>query len=208
MSLRTLDLPTPTALRGRWAAFAAICAARGWADSCHAADGVWHFDDGGGNWADLHHVGEGRAVLIGHDHEYSETYFAEAAGYFGEPETDLLAGAPTWWEPPTRSAGVRGDWVGFVYGFDGVQWSRAAYDVDDGFASVGLVALDDGRFREQVAEFVQDAPGLTGPPDPTAVDALAAADTAVTATLLRTVIGPTGWDAEAGAAAARRFWTG
>lgn len=205
MSLVPLDLPAPDALRGRWAAFAAICAARGWADACHADAAVWHFDDGGGNWADLHHVGEGRAVLIGHDHEYSETYFAEAAAYFGEPETDLLAGAPAWWEPPTRPAGARGDWVGFVYGFDGVQWWRAAYDVDDGFASVGLVALDDERYREQVAQFVQDAPGLTGPPDSIAVDALAAADGAVTPALLRAVIGPTGWDAEAGADAARRF---
>jgi len=205
VSLRTLDLPTPAALRGRWAAFAAICAARGWADSCHADDGVWHFDDGGGNWADLHLVEDGRAVLIGHDHEYSETYFAEAAAYFGEPETDLLAGAPDWWAPPVRAAGAQGNWVGFVYGFDGATWWRAPYEVEDGFASVGLVGLDDGRFREQVTEFVQDAPGLTGPPDPAAVDALAAADGDVTPALVRAVIGPHGWDAEAAAGAARRF---
>ena len=205
MSLRTLDLPTPTALRGRWAAFAAICAARGWADSCHAADGVWHFDDGGGNWADLHHAGDGRAVLIGHDHEYSETYFAEAAAYFGEPETDLLAGAPEWWAPPARAACGRGNWVGFVYGFDGATWWRTPYEIEDGFTSVGLVALDDERYREQAAEFVQDAPGLTGPPDPAAVDALAAADGDVTPALVRAVIGPHGWDAEAAAGAARRF---
>jgi hypothetical protein len=204
VSLRTLDLPTPGALRGRWAAFAAICAARGWADTCHADDGVWHFDDGGGNWAELHHVGDGRAVLIGHDHEYSETYFAEAATYFDEPETDLLAGAPDWWAPPVRTACARGNWVGF----DGATWWRAAYEVDDGFTSVGLVALDDERYREQVAEFVQDAPGLAGPPDPAAVDALAAADGVVTPALVRAVIGHDGWDADAAAGAARRFRTG
>lgn len=208
MALSVIDLPSPAAMRGRWAAFAAICAARGWADSCHADGPVWHFDDGGGNWVDLHHVGAGRAVLIGHDHEYSDTYYAEAAAYFGEEETDLLAGAPDWWEPPVRAAAGPDRWVGFVYGFDGATWQRAAYDLADGFASVGLPAVDAGRYRELAEQFVQDAPGLDGPPDPAAVEALAAADGDVTPDLLRTVIGPSGWDAEAGAAAARRFRTG
>ena len=65
--------------------------------------------------------------------------------------------------------------------------------------------LDDERFREQVTGFVHDAPGLTGPPDPAAVDALAAAGGAVTPALVRAVIGSHGWDAEAAVAAARRF---
>jgi flavorubredoxin len=56
-----------------------------------------------------------------------------------------------------------------------------------------------------VTEFVQDAPSLTGTPDPAAVDALAAADGAVTPALVRAVIGSHGWDAEAAADAARRF---
>ena len=56
--------------------------------------------------------------------------------------------------------------------------------------------------------FVEEAPGLTGPPDPATLDALAAADGVVTPARLRAVIGPTGWDAEAGATAARRFRTG
>ena len=77
--------------------------------------------------------------------------------------------------------------------------------VPHGFTSVGLVALDDERLREQVTEFVQDAPGLTAPSDPAAVDALVAADGAVTPALVRAVIGLHGWDAEAAAAAARRF---
>ena len=206
MSLAEIDLPSPAALRGRWAAFAAVCAARGWSDTCHADGPVWHFDDGGGNWADLHHVEGGRAVLVGHDHEYSETYYAEAATYFGEEETDLLAGAPEWWEPPVRAAGAGPNaWIGFVYGFDGTTWRRAAYDLDDGFRSVGLPALSQDAYRELVGQFVQDAPGRTGPPDPAALDALAAADGDVTPALLRTVIGPSGWDAEAGAAAAQRF---
>jgi hypothetical protein len=91
-------------MHGRWAAFAAVCAARGWADACHITGSMWHFDDGGGNLVDLHHVGDGRAVLVGHDHEYSETYHVAAEESFGEEETDLLAGTPQWWVPPAERA--------------------------------------------------------------------------------------------------------
>ena len=206
MGLVTIDVPEPREMRGRWAAFAAVCAARGWGSSCNAAGAVWHFDDGGGNWADLHHVGGGRAVLVGHDHEYSDTYFAAAAEYFQEPETDLLAGAPDWWAPPARAAIDRELWVGFVYGFEDGVWRRADYEPDDGFVSVGLPAVDDERCRELVVEFTQEAPGLAGgEPDPRAVDALIAADADVTEAHVRALIGPTGWDPAAGAAAAREF---
>jgi hypothetical protein len=206
MGLVTIEVPEPREMRGRWAAFAAVCAARGWGSSCHAAGAVWHFDDGGGNWADLHHVGGGRAVLVGHDHEYSDTYFAAAAEYFQEPETDLLAGAPDWWAPPARAAMDRELWVGFVYGFEDGVWRRAEYEPDDGFGSVGLPAVDDERCRELVVEFTQEAPGLAGgEPDPRAVDALIAADADVTEAHVRALIGPTGWDPAAGAAAAREF---
>jgi hypothetical protein len=206
MGLVTLDLPQPRRMRGRWAAFAAVCAARGWGDGCNADGPVWHFDDGGGNWADLHHVGDGRAVLIGHDHEYSDTYFDAAAEYFQEPETDLRAGAPDWWAPPARAAIDRGLWVGFVYGYEDGVWRRAEYEVSDGFTSVGLPAVDDEGCRELVIADVKDAPGLAGrAPDPRAVDALIAADADVTEAHVVAVIGPTGWDPAAGAAAARAF---
>lgn len=205
MGLVEVDLPDPRRMRGRWAAFAAVCAARGWSDTCHADGPVWHYDDGGGNWADLHHVGGGRAVLIGHDHEYSETYYATAAEYFDEPETDLLADAPEWWAQPVRAALDRGLWVGFAYGFDG-GWQRVGYDVEDGFDSVALPAADDQRCRELVCEFARDAPGLAGAePDPAAVDALIAADADVTEAHVAAVVGAAGWDVAAGVSAARRF---
>ncbi|WP_181783428.1 proteophosphoglycan 5, partial [Pseudonocardia pini] len=168
----TLDLPTPAEMRGRWAAFAAVCAARGWGDGCRADGPRWHYDDGGGNWADLHLFPGERAVLLGNDHEYSETYFRGAAEYFGEPETDLLAGAPDWWAPPAEAAMAAGEWVGFVYGFDG-GWQRAEYAIPDGFASVGLPAVSDEACRDLALAFVEKAPGLEGrDPDPRAVDAL------------------------------------
>jgi hypothetical protein len=206
MGLVTLELPQPRRMRGRWAAFAAVCAARGWGDDCQADGPVWHFDDGGGNWADLHHVGDGRAVLIGHDHEYSDTYFAAAAEYFEKPETDLLAGAPGWWAPPARAALDRGLWVGFVYGYEDSVWRRVAYDVSDGFSAIGLPALDDERCRKLVLDLVKNAPGLAGrAPDARAADTLIAADADVTEAHLVELIGPTGWDPAAGAAAAREF---
>jgi hypothetical protein len=191
-------------MRGRWAAFAAICAARGWSDVCHADGSRWHYDDAGGNWADLVHVGAGRVVLIGHDHEYSDTYYAQAAAFFDEPETDLLAGAPEWWAPPVRAAATADSWVGFAYGFDGAAWWRAEYEADDGFKGVALPAADDARYRELAVDFTDDAPERDGPPDVAALDALAAADGDVSAQLLRTIVGPV-WDADAGAAAAQRF---
>lgn len=75
-----IDLPAPMAMRRRWAAVAAVVAARGWGRMCHADGPVWQVDVSGGNGVELHHVGGGRAVLVGHDHEYSDTYYGEAAG--------------------------------------------------------------------------------------------------------------------------------
>ena len=201
MSLVALDLPTPAEMRGRWAAFAAICATRGWGSSCFAGPGRWHYDDGGGNWADLHPVGD-RAVLIGNDHEYSDTYFRTAAEYFGEPETDLLAGAPDWWAPPAEAAMAAGEWVGFVYGFDG-GWSRAPYEKSDGFTSVGLPALSDDACRDLVIEFCENE--VDGDVSPAAVAALLAADGRITEAMIRAVADVPGWDPAAGVAAAAAF---
>lgn len=198
MALVTVDLPRPDEMRGRWAAFAAVCAARGWADGCRVVDGRWHYDDGGGNFADLVPVGDGRAVLLGNDHEYSDTYFATAAEYFGEEETDLLAGAPEWWGPPAREAMARGEWVGFVYGFDGSTWQRAAYDKDDGFVSVGLPAVDDERCHDLIEQFTK------GTATRAAITALITADADVTPGLLAAVVDGA-WDIPAGVAAARAF---
>ncbi|RZB14479.1 proteophosphoglycan 5 [Streptomyces sp. F001] len=206
MGLVALDLPAPAQLRGRWAAFAAVCAARKWGSMCHAEGRVWHFDDAGGNWLKLHHLDEGRAVLTGNDHEYSETYYGPAAEEFSEEETDLLAGAPDWWRPVVQQTLDAEDYVGFVYGFDGADgWKRAEYSVDDGFRSVGLPALSLEETRESITVFTRNAPGLNGAAPPqAAVDALIAADGDVTEDHVIAVIGKGGWDPAAGAAAARK----
>lgn len=178
--------------------------APGW--HCWADGPVWHFDDSGGNRAELHHLAAGRAVLIGHDHEYSETYYSPAAEEFGEDETDVLAESPDWWRPVVERILAAKDYVGFVYGFDGSAWKRADYSTEDGFHSVGLPALSFEKSRESIISFAQDAPGLGGSaPSPAAVEALIAADGDVTEAHVSAVIGTSGWDPAAGAAAARKF---
>jgi hypothetical protein len=202
MALQQVDIPGPDELRPRWAAFAAVCAARGWRTMAWARPDRWHYDDAGGNWVELIWLTDGE-VLIGNDHEYSETYFREAAEYFEEDETDLLAEAPDWWEQALEGREPE-DWVGFVYGRVDGAWWRADYEADDGFASVGLPASSDERTREMIAEFSSDAPGLGGrAPDAAAVDVLMVAGPEVTEEQLAAVV--PGWDVGAGVAAARAF---
>ncbi|KPC79208.1 MULTISPECIES: hypothetical protein [Streptomyces] len=206
MALVQLDLPDPMAMRGRWAALAAVQAASGHGERCRALWPLWHYDDGHGSWADLHHLDEGRAVLLGQDRNDSETFYAEAADFFEERETDLLADAPEWWEPPVRRVRDAELFLGFVYGFDGGTWHRAEYDLDDGFASVGLPALSTDRTREAILGTVRHVshPG-GGEPSHESVDALTAVDGEVDAGLLAALVPSADWDAEAGAAAARAF---
>ena len=206
MSLVVVDLPTPDQLRDRWAADAAVGAAVGWHEFCRADGPVWHYDDGGGNWCELFLLDGGRAVLQGNDHEYSEAYFRSAAAYFGEPETDLLAGAPDWWGsrlPPD----VEGEWIGFVYGFDDGTWRRAGYDLPDGFSSVGLPARSDDDLVQaitgRVQHFATQKAGSDYTPSREAV--LALVDPALTEAHLAAVLGPVPADLTAGVAAARRF---
>ena len=79
--LITIDLPSPLEMRSGWALQAAMSAARGWTDDAdiHADCKQWFFHDGGGNWAALRFYSEDKIVLLGNDHEYSNTYFGSAA---------------------------------------------------------------------------------------------------------------------------------
>jgi len=201
MPLVTLDLPNPKSLRAGWAAFAAVCAARGWADSAYATEKQWYYHDGGGNWACLRFQDDHRAVLIGHDHEYSETYFGEAAEYFQEEETNLLLDAPDWWGLDLDPKPF-GEWIGFIYGWDGEKWQRSDYEKTDGFTHVGLLKVC--TELDQLFEFSKDAPGLSGQaPNRESLQALVAADTKITAEMLE--LATPGWDINAGVAAAKKF---
>lgn len=206
MALVAVDLDAPDALRNRWAAHAAVMAALGHESLSNATAQRWHYDDAGGNWADLVLLDEGRAVMFGHDHEYSETYYREAAAYFQEEETDLLAEAPDSWGAVLPT----GDdyWIGFVYGFDGTSWSRADYDLDDGFASVAVPACSDEGLHEMITQFVTSAgndAGIAHMVEPVSIDAMVAFGPTITVDALGAVFGLVPYDANAGIAAARAF---
>ncbi|MBA4022963.1 MAG: hypothetical protein C0482_11435 [Gordonia sp.] len=208
--MRDVDMPSPDRLRPRWAAFAAVLAGRGprWAEGAHASADAWHYDDGGGNWVDLCVTPVGHAVLVGHDHEYSETYFRDAAEYFEEQHTDLLAGTPAWWSatiaPYLDDITGQGVWIGFIYGFDGSSWSRADYDAEDGFSSLRLPFVSDERTVEQITMHLSRA--APGPElDVSAVQALVAAGPAVDRATLDAVFKGRELDAGAALAAARGF---
>ena len=136
---------------------AAIHAAEGWENSAYATEELWYYDDGGGNWACLRFTGSKQAVLFGHDHECSRTYFRNAAKEFGEKETNLLADAPDWWgnniEPPEY-----GPYIGFIYGWDGHKWWRANYTENDGFKQVGLIRAISIFGRNSLSDFLVDMP--------------------------------------------------
>lgn len=156
-----LDLPAPDAMGHGLAAEAVAHAAQGFgAKHVHVDQGDWWWDDGGGNWMKIFRFVDGRALLIGHDHEYSETYFAEAAEYFETAATDLLAGAPEWWTSLVRdkAARERMEWVGFAYGFETGEWWRAEYAADDGFDSLRPPVIRE-RALENLRETFPDATG-------------------------------------------------
>lgn len=204
MSLIMVNIPSPTELRGGWAALAAVFAARGWKDVAFAANNQWLFHDGGGNWACLRFKEKDKVVLIGHDHEYSETYYGEAAEYFGEEETDILKGAPEWWGFDLDPQPF-GEWIGFIYGWDGQKWQRSNYKKKDGFKEVRLLeACSINNNTKYLNDYALGAPGLNGQsPDPEALKALVLANAAIDHALLEDVV--PGWDIKAGISAAHRF---
>jgi len=162
MSLVKVDIPSPRQLRTGWAILAALDAARG-ANNTYvfAEKDYWYYNDGGGNWACLRFKSKHEAVLFGNDHDYSETYFREAARDFGEKETDLLSGAPSWWadyiEQPESQP-----YIGFIYGWDNDKWMRASYKVNDGFKQVGLLQAIRIIGRNSLSSSLIDRPKGTG----------------------------------------------
>lgn len=203
MQLIELNLPNPKKLRGGWAALAAVCAARGWDTEVYATSDEWLYHDGGGNWVCLRFKSDNQAIFIGHDREYSETYFGEAAKYFEEEETNLLEGTPEWWGF-NMSPLPFGEWIGFVYGWDGEKWQRSGYNIPDGFDDIGLLNACSLNGTDYLKELSLDAPGLEGkPPTQETLDALVAADGDITYELLEATV--PGWDIEAGILAAKKF---
>lgn len=135
----TRPLDPPAALWARWAAIATVLRAADVDDVHVLADGALHHDDGGGNDARLVLLPDGRAALLGLDHEYSATTAAE-------PPVDLLDDGPAWLPWATLVPRTERDELGFLHWFDGTAWSSgvpAARDLDDGLGTIAAFALDD-----------------------------------------------------------------
>ncbi|ASF11690.1 hypothetical protein CEQ30_35015 [Nocardia brasiliensis] len=221
----TVDLPDPQLLWDDWAVCAAVDSAARDGSSVEVKElraryRFAHYDDGGGNWAELVLLPENRAVLCGRDLEFSRTYFRESMD--GVEEIDVLAGVPDWWRSviddldndPASWAPV----ISFTYGFDGSHWRRVDYDVDDGFAGA---MPDVGDFvREILMDAAQsvldeDDEGLEPDraaledfePDDAALEALWTAGRHLTAGHLRAAFGPVAahCDVDRGVRAAAEF---
>ncbi|MFB7937985.1 hypothetical protein [Streptomyces sp. NPDC056049] len=149
-----IDLPPPDVLRHHWAVAAAVYAV-GFEDAKVGADGHrWVYGDGGGSWVVLTRLDGDRAVLVGNDRTYSETYFRFGAQN-GLGEVDLLAGLPAW-----AASGIPSDLVGpvgFVYAYTDGCWWRASYDAADGFARLAPPMLGDNQLLGFVVSYVADS---------------------------------------------------
>ncbi|WP_344159847.1 hypothetical protein [Nocardiopsis rhodophaea] len=125
---RPEDLPSPHVLWSHGAALAALGVGirDDWATYA-VEDGVLHYDDGGGNEWRLVWVEGGRAVLIGCDHECSDTY-----DWYPNP-IDFFADSPDWMPREWLADYEDREPIGFVYWWDGESWNRVDYpeDVDD-----------------------------------------------------------------------------
>lgn len=181
MGLLTVDIQSPREMRGGWAAHSAIVAAGG--DTVHsvATANQWVYDDGAGNLACLRFHTKDKLILIGNG-EASVTYFKVPCEYQVDNNVDLLFGAPEWWGFDLNPRPF-GDWIGFLYGWDGKTWQRADYEEYDGYKSVGL---EKAFSVEELCNLAED--DELGKPENQAVRALIDADADITDDLLRAVV--------------------
>ncbi|MEW2353772.1 hypothetical protein [Spirillospora sp. NPDC029432] len=94
-----------------------------------AGGGIRSLDDAGNGWWGMTRIEGGRAVVYGHDVDYSRTRHQVLP-------IDLLAGGPAWlpWERLVEL--IREEQIlAFVHWWDGESWGRTAYPdgMDDGF---------------------------------------------------------------------------
>ncbi|GAB3834845.1 hypothetical protein ACFPIJ_10995 [Dactylosporangium cerinum] len=126
MTVPVTDLPDPRDLWAEPALLAALTADRPSSSLPGydvTADGLRMRDIGNGWWGLLPVTG-GRAVLYGLDLDNSEIEMCR------EP-VDLLAGGPAWLPWSWLQALLAGaEPVGFVYWWDGTEWSRAPYPAE------------------------------------------------------------------------------
>lgn len=205
MTLVPVDVPAPPVLAQRWAVEAAVDAAVGLDGFTRCAGDHLDWSSGGGSWCRLTLVAGDRAVLTGNDRDYSRTGF-RAPGGTPETWTDLLAGAPAFWDVPLAAEHAHG--TGFIYGYEDGRWQRVAYDTEDGFAGLGLPMASETNLTAAVLDAYDCFAGeheYERPADPDDIERLAAAGAGLTEQHLVRLFTGLPVDATAGVRAARTF---
>jgi len=152
--LTTVSLDAPDELRNRWAAYAAMWTAASISGEGTSSDdtgpraegGDWIYEMETGQWAYLIRFTDGRALLAGQGNPDIRRGAKEEKA----AREELVAGGPSWWKtfatvvPEFNS-------VGFVLGWDGKKWQRAAAAGGRGFAGLTFYIATPERLREQLA---------------------------------------------------------
>lgn len=178
--MRQVQLDSPDAMRGRWAAYTAVVlAASDNSESSRAEDGDWIFQHELGPWAMLVRFKDGKALLAGQ----ANADIVRDLTQEKKIRRALVAGAPKWWGaldtalPDTAR-------IGFVLGWDGKTWQGLASSVSN-FDALPFYPKSQQACGEQLVMWGSEAEGSYTGSAKAAADAAMRAGTQLTAAQLK-----------------------
>lgn len=203
-ALATVDLPSPSALRDRWAAFAAVWAAGEFSSEGGpaATEGDWYYEDVmDASWAFLVRFEDGRAVLAG----AAEPASARAVADERTTRAELVDGAPGWWAKALDALPARAP-VSFVCGWTKADgWQQVAdAPTDQGLADSRFILRSEDDLVEELVLMANTGAGDPPTDRGGAARALVTAGPDVTSAQLR-ALGPDMRSPAAGVRAASAF---
>jgi hypothetical protein len=143
-----VDFQAPQGLVVRWGLLAAVCTMLELRLASITSERALT-DDGGGNWAALDFLGDGRFGFSGFDHEYSETTDDESM-------VDVLEDGPDWLEWKRLSTDAEQDQLGWCFWYENGRWwqsgSAARSGLPDGHQQAARFVLTDEAARELITD--------------------------------------------------------